>query len=70
MQKREREGREPQRKGGLDEAESMLDFETSEDVNVVPTFDNMGLKEPLLRGIYGFGFEKPSAIQQRAIFRY
>lgn len=27
----------------------------------------MGLKETLLRGIYQFGFEKPSAIQQRAI---
>lgn len=27
----------------------------------------MGLKENLLRGIYAFGFEKPSAIQQRAI---
>jgi len=27
----------------------------------------MELKETLLRGIYGYGFEKPSAIQQRAI---
>jgi ATP-dependent RNA helicase len=27
----------------------------------------MKLKEELLRGIYGYGFEKPSAIQQRAI---
>jgi translation initiation factor 4A len=27
----------------------------------------MGLKEDLLRGIYAYGFEKPSAIQQRAI---
>lgn len=33
----------------------------------VKTFDDMKLKEGLLRGIYGFGFEKPSAIQQRAI---
>lgn len=31
------------------------------------TFDEMGLKEDLLRGIYAYGFEKPSAIQQRAI---
>ena len=30
-------------------------------------FDNMGLREELLRGIYAYGFEKPSAIQQRAI---
>ncbi|KAE9416650.1 hypothetical protein Angca_006784 [Angiostrongylus cantonensis] len=34
---------------------------------IVPTFDEMNLKESLLRGIYAFGFEKPSAIQQRAI---
>merc|ERR1712193_232065 len=27
----------------------------------------MGLKENLLRGLYSFGFERPSAIQQRAI---
>ena len=27
----------------------------------------MNLREDLLRGIYAFGFEKPSAIQQRAI---
>ena len=43
------------------------DFETSEDVEVVPSFDAMGLKDELLRGIYAYGFEKPSAIQQRAI---
>jgi len=34
---------------------------------VVENFDEMNLKEELLRGIYGYGFEKPSAIQQRAI---
>lgn len=34
---------------------------------VVTSFDDMNLKEELLRGIYGYGFEKPSAIQQRAI---
>lgn len=34
---------------------------------VVDNFDNMNLKEKLLRGIYAYGFEKPSAIQQRAI---
>ena len=31
------------------------------------SFDAMGLKEQLLRGVYQYGFEKPSAIQQRAI---
>ncbi|CAI5440296.1 unnamed protein product [Caenorhabditis angaria] len=46
---------------------SAVEFESSEEVNVVPTFDKMGLREELLRGIYSYGFEKPSAIQQRAI---
>ena len=31
------------------------------------SFDAMGLKEHLLRGIYAYGFEKPSSIQQRGI---
>jgi len=31
------------------------------------TFDEMGLHDDLLRGVFGCGFEKPSAIQQRAI---
>lgn len=34
---------------------------------VYDNFDDMNLKQELLRGIYGYGFEKPSAIQQRAI---
>lgn len=34
---------------------------------ITSTFDSMDLKELLLRGIFAYGFEKPSAIQQRAI---
>jgi len=36
----------------------------------VPTydqFDDMGLKEDVLRGVYSYGFERPSTIQQHAI---
>jgi ATP-dependent RNA helicase len=44
-----------------------VEFETSEDVEVCPTFDAMNLNENLLRGIYSYGFEKPSAVQQRSI---
>jgi len=47
--------------------DAVISFDTSKGVNVIPTFDGMGLKENLLRGIYAYGFEKPSAIQQRAI---
>ena len=49
------------------EGDDALEFETSKGVKVVSTFDVMGLKETLLRGVYQFGFEKPSAIQQRAV---
>jgi len=57
------------RKRDVDEGDELanVEFETSEGVEVVPTFDKMGLREDLLRGIYSYGFEKPSAIQQRAI---
>ncbi|KAI9023287.1 P-loop containing nucleoside triphosphate hydrolase protein [Hyaloraphidium curvatum] len=34
---------------------------------VTDSFDDMKLREELLRGIYAYGFERPSAIQQRAI---
>ncbi|XP_065056198.1 eukaryotic initiation factor 4A-I-like [Rhopilema esculentum] len=34
---------------------------------IYESFDDMNVKENLLRGIYAYGFEKPSAIQQRAI---
>ncbi|KAJ1021671.1 hypothetical protein NDA16_003807 [Ustilago loliicola] len=34
---------------------------------VIDNFDNMELKDELLRGVYAYGFERPSAIQARAI---
>lgn len=39
----------------LNEDLSNVEFETSEDVEVIPTFDSMGLREELLRGIYAYG---------------
>jgi translation initiation factor 4A len=48
--------------GGLTD----LDLESNWDEST-ETFDAMELPEELLRGIYSYGFEKPSAIQQRAI---
>ncbi|CAH8514321.1 unnamed protein product [Heterobilharzia americana] len=44
-----------------------IEFETSENIEVIPSFDSMCLRDDLLRGIYAYGFERPSAIQQRAI---
>jgi hypothetical protein len=34
-------------------------------LQVCENYDDMGLREDLLRGIFAYGFEKPSAIQQR-----
>jgi len=39
----------------------------SADYPVYDSFDDMDLQEDLLRGIYSYGFDQPSAIQQRAI---
>lgn len=41
-------------------------FETNWDESV-ERFDDLNLKEEVLRGIYGYGFEKPSPIQQKGI---
>ena len=47
--------------------EEKISFETSKGISSCATFDAMGIREDLLRGLYSYGFEKPSAIQQRAI---
>lgn len=43
------------RKSNPNEDLSNVEFETSEDVEVVPTFQSMKLREELLRGIYAYG---------------
>ncbi|KHN96290.1 DEAD-like helicase [Metarhizium album ARSEF 1941] len=49
-------------------AEELNDVEIQSNWDeVVDKFDDMNLKEDLLRGVYAYGFERPSAIQQRAI---
>jgi len=40
---------------------------STDEIIAYETFEDLDLKENLLRGIYGMGFEKPSAIQQKAI---
>ena len=39
----------------------------TEELKLYTSFDEMNLPDNLLRGIYSYGFEKPSAIQQRGI---
>lgn len=36
-------------------------------LQVIKSFEQMGLNEKLVRGVYAYGFERPSAVQQRAI---
>jgi superfamily II DNA/RNA helicase len=33
----------------------------------IDSFDGMALKSELVRGLYNYGFERPSAVQQRVI---
>jgi translation initiation factor 4A len=53
-------------KTGPSTDEAVADEATSS-VQAVESFDAMDLHDNLLRGIFAYGFEKPSAIQQRAI---
>merc|ERR1712001_780356 len=58
-----------ERRGGYDgpagmDPDGLIDSNWDQ---VCENFDDMHLREELLRGIYAYGFEKPSAIQQRAI---
>ncbi|KAL1515156.1 hypothetical protein AB1Y20_004217 [Prymnesium parvum] len=51
-----------------DEAQTRSDgTDASRRYTAIESFDDMELREELLRGVYTFGFERPSAIQQRAI---
>ena len=49
------------------QAESATMPITNDEVVVYDSFDKMDLPENLLRGIYAYGYDKPSKIQQRAI---
>ncbi|KAF9104556.1 translation initiation factor eIF4A [Mortierella sp. AM989] len=49
---------------GLELADNEIESNWDE---IVDNFDNMNLNPELLRGIYAYGFERPSSIQQRAI---
>ncbi|CAH6719574.1 ATP-dependent RNA helicase Fal1p [[Candida] jaroonii] len=42
---------------------------STKNIKIHSTFESMNLKPELLKGIYGYGFESPSAIQSRAIMQ-
>jgi len=54
------------RNNGLTSGCATAQIESNYD-ETTDSFDAMQLKSELLRGVYAYGFERPSAIQQRAI---
>jgi ATP-dependent RNA helicase len=44
------------------EDDTEMIIEASEELEVVKSFDELGLREELLRGILAYGFNKPSAV--------
>jgi len=50
----------------LEMNENSIKFE-ADALDVYKSFDEMGLNENILRGVYSYGFEKPSTIQQMGI---
>lgn len=52
----------------VDKSQKNLKNKSSEyEVVSIPSFDDMNLNSSILKGIYAYGFEKPSTIQQKAI---
>ncbi|KFK35858.1 hypothetical protein AALP_AA4G045900 [Arabis alpina] len=47
--------------------EENLVFETTKGIKPITSFDEMGMNDKVLRGVYDYGFKKPSEIQQRAV---
>ena len=45
----------------------MTELIKPDDVTIYGSFDDMGIRDDLLRGVYAVGFERPSEIQKRGI---
>ena len=50
-----------------DQKESNESVSSSKEVRLYTSFDDMKLSDNLLRGVYSYGFERPSEIQKRGI---
>lgn len=53
--------------GGDGDGDGDGDVPTGSEVESFEDFEAMGLKQDLLRGIFGYGLEKPSAVQKKGI---
>ena len=45
----------------------VLQISEKEIITRAENFEDMGLKSKLIQGIYNYGYEKPSAIQQKGV---
>lgn len=48
-------------------SENNLDNDDEDNVNTINSWDDLEIKQQLLRGIYAYGFENPSPIQRKSI---
>ena len=62
----DKKARKGKPKGGPEDDTEII-IESSEKLEIVQSFDELNLSEELLRGVYAYGFDKPSAVQKRAI---
>jgi len=67
MEPLKKEEEEQKGKEGKEEKKEIVMEIESNWTQQIEKFDELDLKKELLRGIYGYGFEKPSPIQQKAI---
>lgn len=51
----------------MDDQPKPTDLKPTTELKSFFTFEEMGIEEDILRGIYAYGFNKPSSIQQKAI---
>ena len=51
----------------MDDQSKPTDLKPTIELKSFLTFEEMGIEEDILRGIYAYGFNKPSSIQQKAI---
>ncbi|GAB5361390.1 hypothetical protein AAMO2058_000709400 [Amorphochlora amoebiformis] len=66
-QQAKEEGKKVEETRDVEKTEGKEEKGETQWTKVAESFDDMGLKQNLLRGIYAYGFEKPSTIQQRGI---
>jgi superfamily II DNA/RNA helicase len=51
----------------INNSESEKETQNNKTITEIASFDELGLKNNLLRGLYAYGFETPSSIQKKAI---